>query len=56
MSITDLVNILLPGDLSREVNEIIFGSRLIALEKKGLDQFPLDTLGEDLWLNVLTDT
>ena len=34
-SITDLVNILLAGDFPREVNETIFGGRLIVSEKKG---------------------
>ena len=34
-SLTDLVNILLAGDLPTEVTEIIFGGRLMALEKKG---------------------
>ena len=34
-SITDLVNILLAGDLPGEVTEITFRGRLLALEKKG---------------------
>ena len=41
-SITDLVSILLARDLPKEVNEIIFGDRLIALEKKrgGITSIP----------------
>ena len=41
-SLTELVNILLDVDLPTEVNEIIFGGRLMALEKKGEGIRPIE--------------
>jgi hypothetical protein len=55
-AITDFVNILLAGDLTTEIREIIFGGRLITLQKRmaesGLSQ--LNIPGEDWPLNVQT--